>query len=47
MSAGRYGTAGLAHSAADDETARTGVKHRMAFRPRRVGDMWPFVIERV
>lgn len=41
----RFSTAGLAHSAADEMTARTGRPYVMAFRPRGRRDCQPFTIE--
>lgn len=46
MKAGRYSSAGLAHSAADEVSAATGERWVMKFAPRRRGDSQPFVIER-
>ena len=40
----RYSTAGLAHSAADVETERTGEKYVMNFEPRYLKDPTPFTI---
>jgi hypothetical protein len=43
----RYSTAGLAHSAADAATQRTGIEHRMVFAPTSGGylDRTPFTIK--
>lgn len=40
----RFSTAGLAHSAADEETKRTGEKYVMNFDPRYLKDPTPFTI---
>lgn len=44
----RYSSAGLAHSAADHITAKTGEKHQMRFKPQgRHPDRTPFVVVHV